>query len=109
MTRIKTSLTFLLTHPLSANAREYGSKNFNNTDRCPNVELLHFIDDAIVENDIAESKRKVSKSLNTVFTSDDGKPIDVICAGSKLSYRLTASLSCEHTKGSITCIAYKQA
>jgi hypothetical protein len=71
--------------------------------------LLHFIDDAIVEDDVPESKRRVSKSLNAVFTSEDGKPIDVICAGSRISYRLAADISCEHTKGSITCVAYKQA
>lgn len=67
------------------------------------------MDDAIIEDDISESKRQVSKSLNAVFTSEDGKPIDVFCAGSRISYRLKADISCEHTKGTVTCVAYKQA
>ncbi|KAI6233368.1 hypothetical protein M3Y99_00917500 [Aphelenchoides fujianensis] len=95
-------------------AREYAAKTFNATARCQNAELLELLQLNIIEGDAKESKRRVFKIVNEIFSSTDEKPIDVICAPSKISYRLTADLSCEYTKGEtkekeVTCVAFKQA
>ncbi|KAI6231467.1 hypothetical protein M3Y95_00384900 [Aphelenchoides besseyi] len=94
-------------------ARNYAAKTFNATARCQNPELLELLQSNMVAGDFKESKRRVFKIVNEIFSSEDDKPIDVICAPSKISYRLTVDLSCEYTKGdtdnAVTCVAFKQA
>jgi hypothetical protein len=63
----------------------------------------------MIAGDANESKRRIHTMANEqIHTENSQKGIDVICAPSKISYRIATDLFCEHTKEDITCFVYQQ-
>ncbi|KAI6174877.1 Ground-like domain-containing protein [Aphelenchoides bicaudatus] len=75
---------------------------------CNSKELKIIMETSMVAGDANESKRRVHTTANEQFHSSDNKTIDVVCAPSKISYRVSTDLFCEYTKEDITCFAYQQ-
>lgn len=65
---------------------------------------------AMVAGDANLSKRQIHATANEQFkTLGSKKGIDVICAPSKISYRIATDIFCEYAKEDVTCFAYQQA
>jgi hypothetical protein len=75
---------------------------------CNSKEFKIILETSIVAGDANESKRRIHTTANEQFQSKNEKGIDVICAPSKISYRIATDLYCEHTVEDITCFVYQQ-
>jgi hypothetical protein len=63
---------------------------------CNSKELKIIMEISMVAGDANESKRRVHTTANEQFhSSDNQKGIDIICAPSKISYRIATDLFCE--------------
>ncbi len=89
--------------------RARGSKTIVVDTKCNSNELRQLLDEQIVPEDANESKRRVHKTANEQFLSEESdKGIDVICAPGPFSYRIATDFFCELTKGNVTCFVYQQ-